>query len=58
MLGGRLVFLPQALRLDPVEHDLLAGLEERGFPDGGNKLAFAFVIANPIFVLVLRMETV
>lgn len=46
----------ETLRFDPVEHDLLAGLEERGFPDGGNKLAF--VIANPIFVLVLRMETV
>ena len=55
---GGFAFLQRALRFDPVEYDLLAGLEERGFSDGGDKLAFAFVIANPIFVLVLRMETV
>ena len=50
--------MQRALRFDPVEYDLLAGLEERGFSDGGDKLALSFVIANPIFVLVLRMETV
>lgn len=53
---GGFAFLQRALRFDPVEYDLLAGLEERGFSDGGDKLAFAFVIANPIFVLVLRIK--
>ena len=50
--------MQRTLRFDPVEYDLLAGLEERGFSDSGDKLAFAFVIANPIFVLVFRMDTV
>ena len=55
-MPGGFAFLQRALRFDPVEYDLLAGLEERGFPDGGDKLAFAFVIANPIFVLVFRIK--